>query len=575
MLREAGGSEEDLTHLEGGGRRRSSSAASTALSVPESVMLFKFLPDEHADSCMDNTCGKTFNTFRRRHHCRSCGLIYCGSCAPKRSEFDDVRICNPCAKMDHNRKAELVMEISMRNEETKAIQKEPSFSEFTEPPTGALMLKFQIQQNQNLETKIRSRIYDEEDKALTAAAVRWLEMILPRDEEAQIKDHWEAARRSGGRAGMATLSVGEGMGIDKGHDPTTFLVVNHESRPEVEFHSETIKRSSNPKYNFRESWPIFDDTKPFTITIMAERTIGKPKAIAVGTFIPATCDTNRRKAAVVGTLYYESGLEDIPLKAPVGTAAVPGSLCADWRIEYREAMEESGLEFCSGCGRVLPHACVCAEDVRAKIEEEKQAKIDEVDAVRGQVTSERLMMEHLHSCPRRPQGGGSTEGEEARVLFDIGFKYLMEKYPPPPPPPKPKDKPAAAQLTKPIAAVTTQSQAALSAVGGQLSSLGKAVSFGALTKVASLTTAKKEKVKEPEVASEPVHQVEVKGPSKEQDPAAAPVVISSDVAVVKADQPLPKTASQKPSRPRPDESKESQRPRRGQRKEESKCCHIM
>jgi hypothetical protein len=57
------------------------------------------------NSCM--VCKETFNlVFRRRHHCRICGKLVCGSCAP-RSEmakipemgYDErVRICNICMR---------------------------------------------------------------------------------------------------------------------------------------------------------------------------------------------------------------------------------------------------------------------------------------------------------------------------------------------------------------------------------------------------------------------------------------------------------------------------------------------
>ena len=39
-------------------------------------------PDASAKECTG--CGRGFNLFRRRHHCRRCGLIFCNACAPKR-----------------------------------------------------------------------------------------------------------------------------------------------------------------------------------------------------------------------------------------------------------------------------------------------------------------------------------------------------------------------------------------------------------------------------------------------------------------------------------------------------------
>ena len=36
------------------------------------------MKDESSKECF--SCGKTFNTFRRKHHCRICGQIFCSSC---------------------------------------------------------------------------------------------------------------------------------------------------------------------------------------------------------------------------------------------------------------------------------------------------------------------------------------------------------------------------------------------------------------------------------------------------------------------------------------------------------------
>ena len=36
------------------------------------------MPDEHCHQCYD--CGDRFTTFRRRHHCRICGHIFCKRC---------------------------------------------------------------------------------------------------------------------------------------------------------------------------------------------------------------------------------------------------------------------------------------------------------------------------------------------------------------------------------------------------------------------------------------------------------------------------------------------------------------
>ncbi|EFP09395.1 hypothetical protein CRE_25540 [Caenorhabditis remanei] len=59
-----------------------------------------WIPDGEATKCM--VCGKTqFNLVQRRHHCRSCGRVVCGSCSSKSFRIDNVnkkpvRVCDHC-----------------------------------------------------------------------------------------------------------------------------------------------------------------------------------------------------------------------------------------------------------------------------------------------------------------------------------------------------------------------------------------------------------------------------------------------------------------------------------------------
>jgi hypothetical protein len=58
----------------------------------------KWISDEESDACM--LCGEPFNrVVRRRHHCRYCGLLFCGACTDNRSHVSDSvsRICEACA----------------------------------------------------------------------------------------------------------------------------------------------------------------------------------------------------------------------------------------------------------------------------------------------------------------------------------------------------------------------------------------------------------------------------------------------------------------------------------------------
>lgn len=66
----------------------------------EKAMLIGFWQrDADAPDC--NTCGAPFSFFRRRHHCRRCGLVFCAECSAKKAIIpvfpDLVRVCNFCS----------------------------------------------------------------------------------------------------------------------------------------------------------------------------------------------------------------------------------------------------------------------------------------------------------------------------------------------------------------------------------------------------------------------------------------------------------------------------------------------
>ena len=60
----------------------------------------KWVPDENAKNCYG--CQKEFTTVRRRHHCRSCGEIFCQKCSKHKIKIADlainkpVRVCKSC-----------------------------------------------------------------------------------------------------------------------------------------------------------------------------------------------------------------------------------------------------------------------------------------------------------------------------------------------------------------------------------------------------------------------------------------------------------------------------------------------
>ena len=49
-------------------------------------------PDAQARECEGEGCNVVFSMYWRRHHCRSCGGVFCANCAPKAA----VRLCTAC-----------------------------------------------------------------------------------------------------------------------------------------------------------------------------------------------------------------------------------------------------------------------------------------------------------------------------------------------------------------------------------------------------------------------------------------------------------------------------------------------
>ncbi|KAL7673663.1 hypothetical protein ACOME3_008516 [Neoechinorhynchus agilis] len=65
-----------------------------------------WIEDAQTKACLE--CGVLFTVTRRRHHCRSCGLIFCGPCSRSKLkmsfyeadvEKEDVRVCKMCSQL--------------------------------------------------------------------------------------------------------------------------------------------------------------------------------------------------------------------------------------------------------------------------------------------------------------------------------------------------------------------------------------------------------------------------------------------------------------------------------------------
>ena len=46
-------------------------------------MKANWVPDKEAIACL--ACEKSFNSFRRKHHCRLCGQVFCHSCSQQKT----------------------------------------------------------------------------------------------------------------------------------------------------------------------------------------------------------------------------------------------------------------------------------------------------------------------------------------------------------------------------------------------------------------------------------------------------------------------------------------------------------
>ena len=60
----------------------------------------RWVPDDQCTECA--ACKDAFSLVRRKHHCRSCGLIFCAKCSsgaiplPRYDLTKNVRVCDTC-----------------------------------------------------------------------------------------------------------------------------------------------------------------------------------------------------------------------------------------------------------------------------------------------------------------------------------------------------------------------------------------------------------------------------------------------------------------------------------------------
>lgn len=83
--------------------------------------------DSSKESC--NHCSEPFNTFRRRHHCRMCGHLFCNTCCPKNNSVfsagaDQKRCCFPCMNRVDDAKKTLAQLTEKLNDQSSKLNED-------------------------------------------------------------------------------------------------------------------------------------------------------------------------------------------------------------------------------------------------------------------------------------------------------------------------------------------------------------------------------------------------------------------------------------------------------------------
>ncbi|NXO13806.1 ZFY16 protein, partial [Oriolus oriolus] len=83
---------------EGGGNQTSESNESRKTPPALSWKQPLWVPDSEAPNCMN--CQAKFTFTKRRHHCRACGKVFCGSCCKRKCKLQymekEARVCTGC-----------------------------------------------------------------------------------------------------------------------------------------------------------------------------------------------------------------------------------------------------------------------------------------------------------------------------------------------------------------------------------------------------------------------------------------------------------------------------------------------
>ena len=102
-------------------------------SDPEASREF-WMPDDQVKECFE--CNDKFTTFRRRHHCRVCGQIFCHKCSDfeipahliKPNTPGSIRVCTFCRSLvDQLETGDLIYNKNSIKELMNRFQSVPSF----------------------------------------------------------------------------------------------------------------------------------------------------------------------------------------------------------------------------------------------------------------------------------------------------------------------------------------------------------------------------------------------------------------------------------------------------------------
>lgn len=100
----------------------------------------EWVPDHKANRCMSGSnClsitsdsslttkkrGVLFNSFKRKHHCRLCGLVICNECSIGKVQISNkyVRACHLCISKSRNPNTRLSQKLSMLKSEREQLDK--------------------------------------------------------------------------------------------------------------------------------------------------------------------------------------------------------------------------------------------------------------------------------------------------------------------------------------------------------------------------------------------------------------------------------------------------------------------